>query len=73
MLDGIDNSIQLFLRLNRSTPLIQTIREIPGIVRRQRSEREKRTADEPIYYTIVRRNPGKFLHLLFIPASSPKT
>ena len=36
MLDGIDNLIEMSLRLNETTPIFQTIREIPGIARRRR-------------------------------------
>ena len=34
MLDGIEVIIDMYLRLNESTPLIQLIREKPGIQRR---------------------------------------
>ena len=37
MLDGIDNIIDMPLRLNESTPTFQTIRELPGIERKTRS------------------------------------
>ena len=57
MLDGIENIIVMSLRLNESTPIFQTIREIPVIKRRQRSRREHRLIDGPRYYMIFRRKP----------------
>ena len=62
MLDGIDNLIEMSLRLNKSTPNFQTIREKPGIVRRTRSRREQRIKDGPTYYTIVRQKVQKYLY-----------
>ena len=59
MLDGIDNLIELTLRLNKSTPIIQTIQENPGIERKTRSRREQGLNDGPSYYIIVRRKPQK--------------
>ena len=59
MLDGIDNLIKMSLRLNKPTPIFQTIQEIPGIARRPRSRREQPSGNGPIYYMIVRRKPGQ--------------
>ena len=42
MLDGIDSLIEMSLRLNKSTPIFQAIREIPDNARRPRSRREQR-------------------------------
>ena len=55
----IDNLIEMYLRLNKSTPIFQTIQEIPRVARRPRSWREQRQNDGPIYYMIVRRKPQK--------------
>ena len=60
MLDGTDNLIEVSLRLNKSTPIFQSIQETPGIARRPRSRREQRSGNRPIYYMIVRRKPEQF-------------
>ena len=63
MLDGIDNLIEVSLRLNKSTPIFQKIQEIPGIARTPRSWREQRSGNGPIYYMIEDGNRNKFLYL----------
>ena len=40
------NLIEMSLRLNRSEPLIRTIRELPGIGRRPRKKRRYTTTTE---------------------------
>ena len=57
LLDGIDNLIEMFLRLNKSTPIYQTTQEKPGIARKPRLGQEQRLGNGPIYYMIVRRKP----------------
>ena len=57
MLDGKDNLIEISLRLNKSIPTLQTIREVPGNARRPRSRREQRSGNGPNYYMIVRQKP----------------
>ena len=57
MLHGIDNLLEMFLRLNKSTPIFQTIQEVPGIAKRPRSMREQRSGTGPIYYMIERQKP----------------
>ena len=57
MLHAIDNLIEMSLRLNKSTPIFQTIQKIPGIATRSRSRREQRLGTGPLYYMIVRRKP----------------
>ena len=60
MLNAIDNLIEMSLRLNKSTPILQTIQEIPVFARRPRSRREQRSGNGPLYYMIVRRKPEEF-------------
>ena len=57
MLDAIDKLIEMSLRLNKVTPIFQTIQKIPGIARRPRSWREKQSGIGPLCYMIVRRKP----------------
>ena len=45
------------LRLNKFTPIFQTIREIPGIARRPRSMRVQQSGHGLIYYMIKRQKP----------------
>ena len=45
------------LPLYKLTPNFQTIQEIPGIERRPRSWREKRSRNGPLVYMIVRWKP----------------
>ena len=55
--DGLENLIELSLRLNSSTPFFQTILELPGIARRPRTKhylRLKRNLQ--IDFMLVRRN-----------------
>ena len=63
MLDRTDNLIDMSLRLNKSTPIFQTIWDIPGIEQRTRSRREHRLNDGQRYYMIVRRKPQKKMSL----------
>ena len=55
MLDRIDNSIEISLRLNKFTPNFPTKPEIPGIERRPRSWRERQSGIGRLCYMIVRR------------------
>ena len=70
MLDGINNSKEMSLRLNKSTPIFLTIQEIPGS-KRPISRREQRSGNGPLYYMIVRRKPEQvfvyrvLLHVLY--------
>ena len=57
MLDGIDNLIEMSLRLNKFTPNFHTILNIPGTERRLRSWREKRSGIGKLCFMIVRRKP----------------
>ena len=58
MLDEINNLLEMSLRLNRSPPIFQTIRETPGIVRRPRTRKDLRLGRNlPIDFMIVRRKP----------------
>ena len=57
MLDGIDNLIEKFHCLNKSTPIFQTTQEKPGIARKPRLGREQRLGNGPIYYMIIRQKP----------------
>ena len=43
------------IRLNKPTPIFQTIQEIPDIARRPRSGRDQRSGKGPLYYMIWRR------------------
>ena len=61
MLDGIDNIIDMPLRLNESTPTFQTIRELPGIERRTRSRLVHQLNDGPRFYIIVRPNHKEYM------------
>ena len=53
MLDGIDNSIEMSLRLNKLTPNFQTKPEAPGIEKRLWCE--KQSGIGLLCYMIVRR------------------
>ena len=58
MLDEIDNLLEISVQLNRSPPIFQTIREIPGIARRPRTRNDLRLGRNlPIHFMIVRRKP----------------
>ena len=58
VLDEIDNLLEMSLRLNRFPPIFQTIREIPGIVRRPRTRHDLRLGrNQPIDFMLVRRKP----------------
>ena len=70
MLDGIDNLIEISLRLHKFTPILQTIREIPGIARRPRPRREQRSENGPIYYIIVGRTPEQAFVFRILNAAS---
>ena len=59
MLDGIDNLIDMSLRLVEYTPILLTKQETPGIERRTKSRREHQLNDGPRYYMIVRRKPQR--------------
>ena len=58
-LSETDNLIEMSLRLNESSPIFQTIREILGIARRPKSRRKQRLNDGPIYCLIKRQKPQK--------------
>ena len=45
------------LRLNKPTPIFQTIQETPGTAATPRSRREQRSGKGRLYYMIVRRKP----------------
>ena len=56
MLPEIDNLLEMSLRLKRSPPIFQTIREIPGIARRPRTKHDLRLERNlPIHFMMVRR------------------
>ena len=58
MLHEIDNLLDMSLRLNRSPPIFQTIREIPKIARRTRTRHDLRLGRNlPIDFMIVQRKP----------------
>ena len=58
MLDGIENLIEMSLRLNRSTPIFQTKRELRCIARIPRARREQRLGrNRPIHHMLVKRTP----------------
>ena len=58
MLNEIDNILEMSLRLNRSPPVFQKIREIPGIARRPRTRYDLRLGRNlPIHFMIAQRKP----------------
>ena len=57
MLDGIDNLIEMSLRLNKFKPNFQTKQELLGLERRLRSWREKWSGIGPLCYMIARWQP----------------
>ena len=58
------NFVDMSLRLNRSDPIFQTIRELPGIGRSRRTRDDIRLGRNlPIDFMIVRQNEIKFLYL----------
>ena len=53
-----NNLIEMSLRLNRSEPLFQTIRELPGIGKRPRTRDDIRLQRNlPLSFMIVRQKP----------------
>ena len=53
-----NNLIELSLRLNRSEPLFQTIRELPGIGKRPRTRDDIRLQRNlPISFMVIRQKP----------------
>ena len=53
MLDGIEKIIEMFLRLNRSTPTFRTIRELPGFASIPGTRREQRLEkNRPIHHML---------------------
>ena len=53
-----DNLIEMSLRLNRSKPIFQTIRELPGIGRIPRTRDDiRQSRNLPNSYMIVRQKP----------------
>ena len=61
-LDLKDNLLEMSLRLNRSPPIFQTIREKPGIARKPRTRQDLRLGRNlHIHFMIVRRKPEQTL------------
>ena len=57
------------LRLKNSSPIFQTIREIPGIGRRSRTRHDIRLGRNlPIDFKIVRQKPGQTFIFTILPA-----
>ena len=62
------NLIEMSLRLNRSEPLFQTKRELPGIGRRTRTRDDIRLRRNlPLSFMVVRRKPTQtFIFRIFL-------
>ena len=53
-----NNLIEMYLRLNRSEPIFQTIIELPGIGRRPRTREDiRQSRNLPNIFMIVRQKP----------------
>ena len=70
MIDGIDNLIDMSLRLKEFTPNLETIQEIPDLAKRRKSRREHRSNDGPIFYMIVRRKLKEILVIKILYAKN---
>ena len=69
MLDEIENLLEMSIRLNRSPPIFQTIRELPDIARRPRTRHDLRLArNHLIDFMIVRRKPEQTYVLRILSA-----
>ena len=73
MLDGIGSLLEMSLRFKRSPPILQTIREIPGIARRPRTRHDLRLRRNlPFDFMIVRPKPEQSYVFRILPAVSSK-
>ena len=64
-----NNLIEMSLRLNRSEPLFQTIRELPGIGKRPRTRDDIRLQRNlPLSFMIVRQKPTQTFIIRFLLA-----
>ena len=71
MLHEIDNLLEMSLRLNRSPPIFERIREKPGIARRPRTRHDLRLVRNlPIDFMIVQRKPEQTYAFRIISAVS---
>ena len=63
------NLVEMSLRLNRSEPLFQTIRELPGIGRKARTRDDVRLGiNLPIDFMIIRQKPDQTFIFRILPA-----